>query len=94
MISHYRGFMTFLNDEKDLYQRLIKISKIKYSFKNSTFKRLTKITSQKNYLLELENQKYLIKLQKLNSKVYLQLSRVALVNDGPATIIIDSKNKE
>ena len=31
MISHYKGFMTFLNDEKDLYQRLIKISKIKYS---------------------------------------------------------------
>jgi DNA-directed RNA polymerase subunit beta' len=86
MISHYRGFMSFLNDEKDLYRRLIKISKIKYSFKNSTFKRLTKITSQKNYLLELENQKYLIQLQKINSKVYLQLSR----NNNLGTLVTNT----
>ena len=31
-------------------------------------------TNQNNYLLELENRKYLIKLQKINSRVYLQLS--------------------
>jgi DNA-directed RNA polymerase subunit beta' len=75
IISHYKGFMTFLNEKKDLYQRLLKISKIKYFFQNSNLQRLTKIISQKNYLLKLENQKYLIKLQKINSKAYLQLSR-------------------
>ena len=74
IISHYKGFVTFLNIQKDLYQRLVKISKIKYYFKNSNLKRLTKITYQKNYLLEVENQKYLIKLQKLNSRAFLQLS--------------------
>lgn len=74
IISHYKGFVTFLNSQKNLYQRLIKISKIKYYFKNSNLKRLTKITQQKNYLLEVENQKYLIKLQKLNSRTFLQLS--------------------
>ena len=30
IISHYKGFVTFLNIQKDLYQRLVKISKIKY----------------------------------------------------------------
>ena len=86
MISHYKGFMTFLNDEKDLYKRLIKTSKIKYSFKNATFKRLSKITSQKNYLLELANEKYLIKLHKINSKVYLQLSR----NNNLGTLVTNT----
>ena len=86
MISHYKGYITFLNDKKDLYQRLIKISKIKYSFANSTFKQLSKSISQKNYLLELENQKYLIKLQKLNSKVYLQISR----NNNIGTLVTNT----
>jgi DNA-directed RNA polymerase subunit beta' len=44
LINHHNGFITFLNNKEDLYQRLIKISKIKYCFKNSTLKQLTKIT--------------------------------------------------
>jgi DNA-directed RNA polymerase subunit beta' len=83
IISHYKGFVAFLNDKKDLYQRLIKVSKIKYSLQDSSLKRLTTITRQNNYLLELQNKKYLIKLQKLNSKVYLQLSR----NNSVGTLI-------
>ena len=86
LINHYRGYMTFLNNEKDLYQRLIKISKTAYSFNNSNFKSLKKITQQKNYLLELKNQKYLIKLQKINSKVYLQLSR----NNNIGTLVTNT----
>jgi len=86
MISHYKGFVTYLNNKKDLYQRLIKISKIKYSLENSNFKRLTTITRQNNYLLELENQRYLIKLQKINSRVYLQLSR----NNSVGTFITNA----
>ena len=86
MISHHKGFINFLNNKKDLYQRLIKISKIKYSFKNSTFKQLTKPTFQKNYLLELENQKYLIKLQQIKSKVYIQLSR----NNNIGTLVTNA----
>jgi len=75
LINHYQGFVTFINDKKDLYQRLLKISKNKYSLKDSKLQRLNKSVQQNNYLLELETQKYLIKLQKINSKVYLQLSR-------------------
>lgn len=74
IINHHNGFITFLNNKKDLYQRIIKISKLKYCFKNSNLTRLTKITQQKNYLIEIENQKYLIKLQELNSRTYFQLS--------------------
>ena len=74
IISHDKGFITFINNKKDLYQRLLKISKIKYSFKNSNLKRLTKLTQQKNYLLEIQKNKYLIKLQKSNAKTYFQLS--------------------
>ena len=84
IISQYKSFVTFLNYKKDLYQRLIKISKIKNSFKNSTFKRLK--TDKKNYLLELENQKYFIQLQKINSKIYLELS----LNNNLGTLITNT----
>jgi DNA-directed RNA polymerase subunit beta' len=83
IISHYKGFTTFLNNQKDLYQRLLKISKIKYSLQNSVLKKLNQTTYQNNYLLEFQNQKYLVKLQKINSKVYLQLSR----NNSVGTLI-------
>ena len=86
MISHYKGFVTFLNNKKDLYQRLIKISKIKYSLQNSTLKRLVKSIQQNNYLLELQNKKYLIKLQKINSRLYLQLS----LNNNLGTLITNA----
>jgi len=86
IISHYKGFTTFLNNQKDLYQRLLKISKIKYSLQNSVLKKLNKTTYQNNYLLEFKNQNYLVKLQKINSKVYLQLSR----NNSVGTLITNA----
>ena len=86
IVSQYKGFITFFNNKKDLYQRLIKISKIKSSFKNSNLKILTKVRQQKNYLVELENQKYLVKLNKRNSKVYLQLSR----NNNLGTLVTNT----
>lgn len=86
LINHHNGFITFINNKKDLYQRLIKISKIKYFFKNSNLKRLTKSNQQKNYLLEIENDQYLIKLQNLNSRNYLQLS----ANNNLGTLITNT----
>jgi len=86
MISQYKGFVTFLNNKKNLYQRLIKISKNKYSLNDSTLKKLKTITRQNNYLLKLQNQNYLIKVQKINSKVYLQLSR----NNNVGTLITNA----
>ena len=86
IISHYKGLVTFMNTKKDLYQRLVKISKIKRSLQNSTFKKCTTNTRQNNYLLELEDQKYLIKLQKINSKSYLQLS----LNNNLGTLITNT----
>ena len=84
IISHYKGLVTNLDNTKDRYQhKLINLSKIKYSFQNSTFKRFTNNKDQNNYLLELENQKYLIKLQKMNSKAYLKLS----LNNNLGTLI-------
>lgn len=86
IVSQYKSFITFLNNKKDLYQKLVKISKVKYSFKNSTFKRFTPGTNSNNYLLELEDQKYLIQLQKINSRAYLQLS----LNNNLGTLITNT----
>jgi DNA-directed RNA polymerase subunit beta' len=86
MISHYKGSISFMNNKKDLYQRLIKISKVKYSLQDSTFKRFKTNIRQNNYLLKLENQRYLIKLQKINSSVFLQLS----LNNNLGTLITNA----
>nr|YP_009496672.1 RNA polymerase beta' subunit [Entomoneis sp.]AWT39384.1 RNA polymerase beta' subunit [Entomoneis sp.] len=86
LISHYQGLVTFVNDKKDLYQRLLKISKNKYSLQHSKLYKLNKSVQQNNYLLKLQNAKYLIKLQKINSKAYLQLSR----NNSIGTLVTNS----
>ena len=75
LINHSGGSIEFINKKQNLYQRLIRILNDKYSFINSSLQELTTNIQQKNYLLNLENLKYLLKIQAKNSKFYLQLTR-------------------
>jgi hypothetical protein len=47
----------------------------KYSLINSNLQKLTSNIQHKNYLLDFNNFKYLLKVQLKNSKFYLQLTR-------------------
>ena len=75
IINHYNGFVEITNHKQNLYQRLVRISNHKYSLANASLKKLTTPIDQKNYVLTLENLKYLIKISQKNSKFYLQLTR-------------------
>jgi DNA-directed RNA polymerase subunit beta' len=75
LINHYRGSVEFINKQNNLYQRLLRILNDKYSFANSSLQELTNNSSAKNFLLTLENLKYLLKIQLNNSKCYLQVTR-------------------
>ena len=75
IMNHYPGFIEFVHNQQSLYQQAIKITNYKYSFLNSSLKKLTKPVLHKNYLLELENSKYLVKIKESNSKSYLQLAK-------------------
>ena len=75
LINHYEGSVEFINTKKNLSQKLIRILNEKYSFVNSSLQELTTNIQQKNYLLNFEHFKYLIKIQAKNSKFYLQLTR-------------------
>ena len=75
IINHYEGFVEFINQKQDLYQRLIRINNEKYSLINCNLQQLTKNINHKNYLLNLGNLKYLLKIQVKNSRFYLQLTR-------------------
>jgi DNA-directed RNA polymerase subunit beta' len=75
IINHYNGFSEVTNSKKNLYQRLVRISNNKYSLSNSRLEKLKTPVSQKNYLLTIENVKYLTTISEKNSKFYLQLSR-------------------
>jgi DNA-directed RNA polymerase subunit beta' len=75
IINHYNGFSEVTNSKKNLYQRLVRISHNKYSLSNSRLEKLKTPVSQKNYLLTIENVKYLTTISEKNSKFYLQLSR-------------------
>ena len=75
LINHYVGSVEFINNKPNLYQRLIKILNDKYSLVNSSLQKLSNNIQHKNYLLNLENFKYLLKIHIKNSKFYLQLTR-------------------
>ena len=75
ILNHYDGFIEFINRKKNLYQRLIRIKNNKYALKNTSLQKLTKTVNSKNYLLNLQNLRYLLNIQVKNSKFYLQLTQ-------------------
>ena len=75
LINHYPGFVEFINDKQDLYQRILKITNNKYSLSNANFQELTTKITNKNYLLNFKHRKYLLNITSKNSKTYLRLTR-------------------
>ena len=75
VLNHYPGFIEFVNNKQSLYQQAIKLNNNKYSLFNSSLKKLTKSLQNKNYFLNVQNFKYLIKIKKNASKSYLQMAR-------------------
>jgi len=85
IINHYAGFVEFINEKRDLYQRILRITNDKYVLSNANFQELrTKITN-KNYLLNFRHRKYLLNITFKNSKTYLQLTR----NNQFGTLVIN-----
>ena len=75
LINHSNGFIEATNTKQNLYQRLIRISNTKYSLKDTSLQKLKSSIRQKNYILAVQNLKYLTKIDQKNSKFYLQLTR-------------------
>jgi DNA-directed RNA polymerase subunit beta' len=75
LINHCVGSVEFINNKQNLHQRLVRVKNDKYSFFDSCLKKLPKKIKQKNYLFELQNRKYLLKIILKNSNFYLQLTR-------------------
>lgn len=74
VINHYQGYVNFVDKKENLYERLIQITNKKYSLSNSTLQQLTDTIFQKNYLLNLQGLKYLLKVKIQDSKYYLQFT--------------------
>jgi len=75
LINHYTGFVSFVNNKKSVYQRLVKINTKKDSLLESNLKKLNGFVNLHNYLLELEGLKYLVKIKSSYGKHYLQMTR-------------------
>ena len=75
IINHYNGLVEVINNKQNLYQRLVRISNNKYSFENTKLQKLRRSVSQKNYILNFNQSKYLLKVSTKNSKHYLQITR-------------------
>jgi DNA-directed RNA polymerase subunit beta' len=75
IINHYTGRVEFINNKSNLYQRLLRVINNKYSVINSNLQKLSNSIQHKNYILNFDNFKYLLKAQLKNSKLYLQLAR-------------------
>jgi hypothetical protein len=86
IINHYSGSVEFINNKRDLYQRIIKITNDKYSLVQANLKRLESYVNNKNYVLNFKNSSYLIKTIVKNSKIYLQMTR----NEQFGTLVTNS----
>ena len=75
IINHYVGNVELMNHKSNLYQRLLRIRNNQYSLINSKFQRLQNPIKHNNYLLNLNNFKYLLKVKRKNSKFYLELGK-------------------
>ena len=75
IINHYNGNVEFINDKANLYQRFLRIINNKYSLINSKLQKIIHPIQDKNYLLDIDNFKYFLKVQRKDSKLYLQLAR-------------------
>ena len=86
VINHYNGFIEFIKNKQSLYQQIIRISNNKYLLTESSLQKFSKSIQNKNYLLNLGNLKYLVKIKVKNSKSYIQLAR----NEQFGTLINNS----
>lgn len=86
IVSHYNGFIKFINTKTTLHQQLVRINNKKYSLKNAKLKKLETNFIYNNYVLTIENFNYFVKINKINSKRYLQLTR----NEKFGTLILNS----
>ena len=75
ILNHYNGFIKFINNKKTLYQRLIKIDNNKYSLSNSKLKKLNGSINLNNYLLQLDDLKYLVRVKSFQRRYYLEMTR-------------------
>jgi DNA-directed RNA polymerase subunit beta' len=75
IVNHYSGFVEFINDKRDLYQRILKVTNDKYLLSNANFQELTTKIANKNYLLNFRHRKYFLNVTLKDSKTYLQLTR-------------------
>ena len=75
VINHYPGFVQFIDNKRDLYQKVLKITNDKYLLSNANFQKLTTKVTNKNYLLNFKHRKYFLHMTVKDSKTYLQLTR-------------------
>jgi len=75
IVSHYNGFINFINSKTHLHQQLIRICNKKYSLRNAEVKKLKTNFTCNNYLLRVKDSNYLVKINQRKSKRYLQLTR-------------------
>jgi DNA-directed RNA polymerase subunit beta' len=75
IINHCSGFVKFINNKSNLYQRIIKITSNKYSLLKSNLQKLSSPVNNKTHILNLKTLSYLVKTNIKNSKTYLQITK-------------------
>lgn len=76
IINHYNGFVKFINNKKNRYQRLTKINNIKFFLSSSKLEKLESTLNHKNYLLNFKNLKYLLDIKKKHFNNYAQITKI------------------
>ena len=75
IINHYSGYIEFCNKKLNLYERIIQVKNSICVFSNSKLQKLKGNQYKENYLLNLKDLKYRIRIKIKNLKSYLQITR-------------------
>ena len=86
IVNQYSGVIKSINNKQNLYQQSIKLENSKYSLFNSSVKKLTRSIQNQNYILNLENLKYLLKIKKNNSKTAYNILFGTLITNSFRTL--------
>jgi len=71
LINQHPGFITFLNNEKNLFKSIIQIKSHTYSLSNCSIKKLDQDTVVDKHIIFFNKLKYWINIQNRNSELYL-----------------------
>nr|AWT38980.1 RNA polymerase beta' subunit [Eunotogramma sp.] len=75
LINHYPGFINSINTKSNIFQRIITLVNNSYCLFESNIQKIQRSITNKNYLFNFKQFKYLLALNEQNSNIFLKTTK-------------------